>query len=326
MLLPIVQLLAGLAALVVGGHFLVQGATRIALFARLSTAVIGLTVVAMGTSLPEMAVSIQAHVGGSTDIAMGNIIGSTIFNISAILGITAIVVPISVKMQTIRLEYPVMVVVAGLVVLLCRDLLVDRIEGGFLFLGLVMFTAFVVFLSRREVASDETNSLEREVQRTAGLKSGTGRAWGVNIFLVVFGIAALIGGADLVVTGAETIAYAIGIEKRIVGLTVVAMGTSLPELATSAMAAMQGEKDLALANVIGSNLFNLLGVLGVTALVLPVPLNPAASFDNWVMFGFCVALFPLMLFGRKVSRLDGVLLVTGLAVYLTFVVMTRGVV
>jgi cation:H+ antiporter len=127
------------------------------------------------------------------------------------------------------------------------------------------------------------------------------------------------------VTGAETIAYAIGIDERIVGLTVVAMGTSLPELATSAVAAMQGEKDLALANVIGSNLFNLLGVLGVTALVLPVPLNPAASFDNWVMLGFCVALFPLMYFGRKVSRLDGVLLVTGLAVYLTFVVMTRGV-
>jgi len=157
MLLPIVQLLAGLTALVIGGHFLVQGATRIALFARVSAAVIGLTVVAMGTSLPEMAVSIQAHLGGSTDMAMGNIIGSTIFNISAILGITAIVVPISVRMQTIRLEYPVMVVVAGLVVLLCRDLLVDRIEGAFLFLALVLFTAFVVFLSRREVAADEAN-------------------------------------------------------------------------------------------------------------------------------------------------------------------------
>lgn len=325
MLIPIVQLLAGIAALVIGGHYLVQGATRIALFARLSAAVVGLTIVAMGTSLPEMAVSVQAHAGGSTDMAMGNIIGSSIFNIGAILGITAIVVPISVKMQTIRLEYPVMVVVAGIVVLLCRDLLVDRIEGGFLFLSLVLFTAFVVYLSRREVAADDANSLEREVKRTAGLKAGTGRAWGLNILLVAFGIAALIGGAKLVVAGAETIALSMGIDKRIVGLTVVAMGTSLPELATSAVAALQGEKDIALANVIGSNLFNLLGVLGVTALVLPVPLNPAASFDNWVMLGFCVALFPLMMFGRKVSRLDGVLLITALAVYLTFIVMTRGV-
>ena len=325
MTVSIVQLVGGIAALVVGGHYLVQGATRIALFARVSAAVIGLTVVAMGTSLPEMAVSIQAHVGGSTDLAMGNIIGSTIFNIGAILGITAIAIPISVKMQTIRVEYPVMVVVAGIVVLLCRDLMVDRVEGAFLFLALVLFTAFVVFLSRREVAEDEENALEREVQRTAGLRAGKGRAWGLNIFLVVIGIFALTGGAKLVVLGAETIAISIGVDKRIIGLTVVAMGTSLPELATSFVAALQGERDLALANVIGSNLFNLLGVLGATALVLPVPLNPAASFDNWVMLGFCVALFPLMFFGRRVSRMDGVLLVTGLAVYLTFIVMTRGV-
>ena len=325
MTVSIVQLVGGIAALVVGGHYLVQGATRIALFARVSAAVIGLTVVAMGTSLPEMAVSIQAHVGGSTDLAMGNIIGSTIFNIGAILGITAIAIPISVKMQTIRVEYPVMVVVAGIVVWLCRDLMVDRVEGAFLFLALVLFTAFVVFLSRREVAEDEENALEREVQRTAGLRAGKGRAWGLNIFLVVIGIFALTGGAKLVVLGAETIAISIGVDKRIIGLTVVAMGTSLPELATSFVAALQGERDLALANVIGSNLFNLLGVLGATALVLPVPLNPAASFDNWVMLGFCVALFPLMFFGRRVSRMDGVLLVTGLAVYLTFIVMTRGV-
>ena len=325
MLLSIVQLIAGVTALFVGGHYLVQGATRIALFARVSAAVVGLTVVAMGTSLPEMAVSIQAAAGGSTDLAMGNIIGSTIFNIGAILGITAIVVPISVKMQTIRVEYPVMVIVAGIVVLLCRDLMVDRLEGGFLFLALLLFTAFVVFLSRREVAADEANSLAREVKRTASLKAGKGRAWGMNIFLVSIGIVALIGGADLVVRGAVTIANSIGVDERIIGLTVVAMGTSLPELATSAVAALQGERDLALANIIGSNLFNLLGVLGATALVFPVPLNAAASLDNWVMLGFCVALFPLMIFGRKVSRLDGVLLVAGLTTYLCYLVLTRGV-
>ena len=307
-----------------GGHYLVQGATRIALFARISASVVGLTVVAMGTSMPELAVSIDAHLHESTDLAFGNIVGSTIFNIGAILGITAILIPVPVKRQTIRIEYPIMLAVAGLVLLLCRDLEVDRIEGGFLFLVLILFMVSVVHLSKREMAADEASSLERDVQRAAKFKGGKGRAWGVSIVMVVVGIAALVWGAELVVDGAEAIALAIGVDKRVIGLTVVAMGTSLPELATSAVAALQGERDIALANVIGSNLFNLLCVLGITALVLPVPLNPAASLDNWVMLGFCVALFPLMIFGRRVSRLDGLLLVTGLCVYVTYLVMTRG--
>ncbi len=325
MTVAIIQLIVGVAALFGGGHYLVQGATRIALFARISASVVGLTVVAMGTSMPELAVSVDAHLHDSTDLAFANIVGSTIFNIGAILGITAIFIPVAVKRQTIRIEYPIMLAVAGLVLLLCRDLEVDRIEGGFLCLLLILFTVFVVYLSRREVAAEEASSLERDVQRTAKFKHGKGRAWGMSALMVLVGFVALKYGADFVVEGAQTIAYAIGVDERVVGLTVVAMGTSLPELATSAVAALQGERDIALANVIGSNIFNLLCVLGVTALVLPVPLNPAASADNWVMFGFCVALFPLMFFGRRVSRLDGVLLVAGLCVYLTYVVLTRGV-
>ena len=324
MLPAIVQLIGGVAALFVGGHFLVKGATRIALFARVSASVVGLTVVAMGTSLPEMAVSVGAAARGITDLAFANIIGSTIFNVGAILGIAAIVTPITVKQQTIRLEYPVMLVTAAVVVLLCRDLMVDRIEGGFLFLALMFFPAFVVHLSRRAVDDDEAQALEREVRRTAGLKCGKGRAWSMCITLVTVGIVALIWGADLVVRGAVTVAHAIGVDERIIGLTVVAMGTSLPELATSTVAAWQGERDLALANVIGSNLFNLLGVLGATALIFPVPLNSAASLDNWVMLGFCAVLFPLMMIGRKVSRVDGIFLVAALVGYLTYVVLTRG--
>jgi len=323
--LAIIQLIAGIAALGIGGHYLVQGATRIALFARISAAVVGLTVVAMGTSLPEMAVSVNAAAGGSTDMAMGNIIGSTIFNIGAILGITAIVIPISVRIQTLRIEYPVMLLVAAAVVVLCQDSSVDRLEGGFLFFSLILFTIFVVYLSRREVADEDAVTLEREVQRTARLEGGTGLAWSVSIFLVIIGIVALVGGAKLVVWGAETIAIAIGVDGRIIGLTVLAMGTSLPELATSAVAAWQGERDLALANVIGSNIFNLLGVLGATALAFPVPLDQAAKMDNWVMLGFCAVLLPLMYFKRKVSRFDGVLLVVGLCAYVTYLVLTRGV-
>ena len=197
MLLALVQLLAGVTALFVGGHYLVQGATRIALFARISAAVVGLTVVAMGTSLPEMAVSVEAAARGSTDLAYANIVGSSIFNIGAILGITAIVVPVAVKRQTIRIEYPFMLVVAAVVVLLCRDLLVDRIEGAFLFLALILFTVFVVYLSRRAVEQDEAKSLEQDVQRAARFKEGKGRAWSISIVMVSMGIVALIGGADL---------------------------------------------------------------------------------------------------------------------------------
>lgn len=322
MSLAILQLIAGVAILFVGGHYLVQGATRIALFARISTSVVGLTVVAMGTSLPEMAVSLNAHVGGVTDIAYANVIGSTIFNIGAILGLTAIMIPIAVKSQTIRVEYPFMFVVACVVLLLCRDDVVDRIEGAFLFLALILFTLFVVYLARRDVQDDEAVVLEQEVKRTAKLRGGAKRAWGLNLLLVVLGIAALVGGAKLVVLGATTVAEAIGVSNRVIGLTVVAMGTSLPELATSIVAAIQGEKDLALANVIGSNVFNLLGVLGVTALVIPVPITPAAVFDSVVMLGFCAALFPLMLWGRRVSRIDGGILVLGLVAYLTYVIIS----
>ena len=308
-----------------GGHYLVRGATRIALLARVSTAVVGLTVVAMGTSLPEFAVTMRAAAQGNTDLAYANIIGSTIFNIGMILGVSAVVAPMIVKRQTLRLEYPFMFAVACVVLLLCRDRQIDRLEGGFLGISLVLFTAYVVYLARHEVDEDEAAALEREVRSAARIKGSAYRAWGVNTFLVVLGITALVSGADQIVRGAIRIAEIWGVPERIIGLTIVAMGTSLPELATSAVAAREGEHEIALTNVIGSNLFNLLGVLGATALIFPVPIHPAAaSIDNWVMLGFCAAMFPLMWFGRRVSRLDGIILLTGFVAYLTFLVMSRG--
>jgi cation:H+ antiporter len=291
-----------------------------------STAVVGLTVVAMGTSLPELAVSMGAAARGSTDLAYANIIGSTIFNIGMILGVAAVIAPMVVKHQTFRLEYPFMFVVACIVLLLCRsDDQIDRLEGAFLVIALTLFTAYVVYLAQREVDEDEAAVLEREVQRAANVKGGVRRAWGINGLLIVLGIAALVLGADQVVRGAVKIAIIWNVPERMIGLTVVAMGTSLPELATSAVAAKEGEHEIALANVIGSNLFNLLGVLGATAVLFPVPINPAArDLDNWVMLGFCAAMFPLMWFGRRVGRWDGVLLLTGFTAYMGFVILSRG--
>lgn len=323
--LAALQLFIGLVVLFLGGHYLVQGATRVALLGRVSTAVVGLTVVAMGTSFPELAVSVGAAIKGSTELAYGNIIGSTIFNIGAILGVSAVLAPIAVSRQTIRLEYPFMFIVAATVLLLCRDAVIDRLEGAFLLIALVLFTAYVVHLAQREVIEDEALALDREVKRTANLQGGLGRAWGVNLALVLVGIVTLVLGADQVVRGAVEIAVFWGVDERTIGLTVVAIGTSLPEFATSVVAAKQGEHEIALANVIGSNLFNLLGVLGATALVLPVTITrPAASVDNWVMLAFCGAMFPLMWFGKRVGKLDGAILLVGLAIYMVYLISTRG--
>lgn len=324
MWLAFTQLLFGLVLLFGGGHYLVRGATRIALLARVSTAVVGLTVVAMGTSLPELAVSMRAAAHGSTDLAYGNIIGSTIFNIGMILGLSALIAPMVVQHQTLRLEYPFMFVVAAIVLLLCRDSLIDRTEGVFLVIALILFTVYVIHLAQRQVDEDEALAFQREVEKAAHVRDGVGRAWGINALLVALGIGALIGGADQAVAGAVKIAVIWGVDERMIGLTVVAMGTSLPELATSVVAAKEGEHEIALANVIGSNLFNLLGVLGATATIFPVPINDAAkNIDNWVMLGFCAAMFPLMWFGRRVGRWEGLVLLAGFAVYLGFLLLVR---
>lgn len=323
MLTFLVQLVVGLVVLFTGGHFLVRGATRVALLARLSATVVGLTVVAMGTSLPEMAVSVWAAQRGAVELAYGNIIGSSIFNIGMILGIAAIVAPLAVRRQTIRLEYPFMLLVALLVVLLVRDAAIDKIEGIALLILLVWFTTYIVWLARREAAGDEVLAIQRDVARTAHLEAGAARAWSKNVALVLVGIAALLLGADQVVRGAVGIARTWGVEERVIGLTIVAMGTSLPELATSVVAARQGEREIALANVIGSNLFNLLAVLGATAIVRPVPVTPAAMVDTWVMLGFTAAMLPLMWVGRRVGRWDGVILLGGFVGYLAYLVVTR---
>lgn len=326
MTISVLRLIGGLIVLFGGGHYLVKGATRIALHTRISIGVIGLTVVAMGTSLPELAVSVGAASRGVTDLAFANIVGSTIFNIGMILGIAALLLPISIKRQTIRIEYPFMLGVAVLVVLLCLNGTVGFAEGILLLSLLVLFTLLVIYLARRQVAGDEALQLERDVQRAANLETGAAPSWSRSLFWVALGIAALVLGADQAVQGAVTVAQIWGVSERIIGLTVVAMGTSLPELATSVVAARRGEQEIALGNVIGSNIFNLLAVLGTTAIVVPVQINPRAlELDNWVMLAFCAAMLPLMFFGqRKLSRIDGLILLTGFGAYMSYLVLAGG--
>ncbi len=324
MLIATLQLAGGLVVLFVGGHYLVRGAVAVALLARVSTAVVALTVVSIGTSLPELAVSLDAAARGATDISFGNIIGSNIFNVGAILGLAAILAPIPVLRQTLRIEYPIMFAVSCVAVLLAANGLVGRLEGGLLLGGLVAFIAYAVWLARHPRTGDDPHTPAREIERNTHVQSGTARAWGVNVALVAAGMGALVVGADLAVRGAVAAANLLHVPERVIGLTVIAMGTSLPELATSLIAARRGEQEIALGNVVGSNIFNLLGILGATAAIFPVPVNPRAeSLDNWVMLAFSAALLPLMLERRAVTRWNGMLLLGGFVVYMTFVVVTR---
>jgi cation:H+ antiporter len=315
----VIQLVVGMVVLFVGGDYLVRGATRIALSARISTTVVALTVVAMGTSLPELAVSLGAGFRHSIDLAYGNIIGSNVFNIGAILGIGAVISIIPVQRQTVRVEYPFMFLVSAGAVLLARDGFVDRIEGTFLIVALALFTVFLIRHSRRDVAAAEAGELEREVERTARADPKAGAGWGKAIAAVVLGMIALALGADQAVRGAVELAGIWGVQERIIGLTVVALGTSLPELATTIVAIRRNQPEMALGNIIGSNIFNILGILGATATVFTITVNPEANrIDVWVMLAFSAAIFPMMYWGKCIRRRDGIVLLTGFLAYLTY--------
>ena len=321
MFLALLALVAGLVILGMGGHYLVQGATGIALLARVSTAVVALTVVAMGTSVPELAVSLNAASRGSTDLAYGNIVGSCIFNIGAILGIAALIKSISAR-HTNWVEYGIMLFVTCAVLVLARDREIDRFDGAFLAVTLIIFVTYAVYLASRGVPPGEAITMEREVRRTAHLEEGAVLAWGRNIAYVGAGFIALALGAHLSVLGGVSIARTLGVEERILGLTVLAMGTSLPELATCIVAMKRGEQEIVLGNIIGSNIFNLLAILGITASIFPVPIHEsAAALDNWVILAFTVALLPMMLLGQRITRTNAVLLLAGFVSYMGYVVV-----
>jgi cation:H+ antiporter len=323
MTISLLLLMGGFIVLTAGGHYLVEGSVRIALLARISSAVVGLTVVAMGTSMPELAVSLGAAARGATDISYGNVVGSNIFNIAAILALTAIIKAVPVERQTVRLEYPFMVLASWIMLLLSRDGLMDRLEGAFFLFSLVAFVAYAVRLARQDVSVKEAAEIARQVDEVVGDKAT--QAWGRNVGLIALGIVGLVIGSELMVRGAVTIARDFGITERVIGLTIVAMGTSLPELATSIVAARRNESAIALGNVIGSNIFNVLAILGATSVLIPVPVNPIAiSVDNWVMLAFTVALFPMMWLGKRVTRRDGIVLLAGFLAYMIYLLVPQG--
>ena len=310
---------AGLVLLVGGGEALVRGASGIALLARLTPAVVGLTIVAAGTSMPELVVSTQAAIIGNPGLAVGNVVGSNLFNIAAILGLTAMIRPLRIQGNTVRLEWPVMMLAAFQFHLLARDGAIDRLEGGYLLTAMVAFTAYAVWLGRTSATPVE-NEAYAELA-TASLGRSRMHALAFNLGAVVLGVGLLAGGSTLLVRGAVGVAGALGVSDTTIGLTIVAAGTSMPELVTSLVAVWRGRDDIAVANVVGSNIFNVLGIMGTTAVIHPLDVpSEIIARDDWWMLGASAILFPLMKTGMRVNRVEGAVLLIGFVVYTTLLV------
>lgn len=307
----------GAVVLAYAGDRLVEFAAAIAEKARLTPAVIGLTVVAAGTSAPELLVSVTGALRGAPGIAMGNVVGSNVANIGLILGICALIVPIPVARGVLRFEYPFLVLASWIALLLCRDGWLDRLEGAFFLGSMAGFVAYAVWVARGEITTAEKSLVGEAVpERAAGLSRGPTWKLALGILGALVG---LVAGAQALVSGSVTLARALGVTERVVGLTVVSVGTSLPELAVSVAAALRKQQEMAVANAVGSNIFNLLMILGAAGLLRPLLIDPhIIAVDLWVMLGFTVLLFPLVVRRGLLSRASGAGLLAAYGCYIAW--------
>ena len=319
MLTHFLMLALGLVTLVVGADAMVRGASRLAVTFGISPLVVGLTVVAFGTSAPELAVSVGATLGGNPDLAIGNVIGSNIANILLILGISALITPLLVAEQIIRQEVPINIGASVLMVVMALDGSISRLEGAILFALVIAYTVFLIRQSRRA-------SREVEEEFASEIPSSDwDRHWSVQAALIVGGLALLVLGADWLVDAAVAVAQAFGVSDLVIGLTIVAVGTSMPEVATSIVAALRGQRDIAVGNVVGSNVFNIFAVIGATGLVsatgIPVP-EAARNFDLWVMLAVAFACLPILITGREIARWEGGVFLGYYAAYTAWLVLS----
>jgi cation:H+ antiporter len=329
--LTLVLFVIGLVLLVVGAEALVKGASKLAAGIGISPLIIGLTIVAFGTSSPEMAVSVSSSLAGNADIAVGNVVGSNIFNVLFILGASALIAPLVVSRQLIRLDVPIMIGVSVLTWLFCMDLSISRLEGVILFAGIIAYTVFLIMQSRREklakaaAAKEAREAKEGKDEFEAEYSEKPKGTAGVlkNIVFIVIGLVLLVIGSRWLVDGATAIARSIGVDDVVIGLTIVAAGTSLPEVATSILASIRGERDIAVGNVVGSNIFNILAVLGLSGIVAPAGLPVAASiqnFDNIVMIFVALACLPIFFTGLEIKRWEGAIFLLYYVAYTVYLV------
>lgn len=317
MFLTVLLLLAGFAILIKGADFLVNGASSAAKKYGISNLAIGLTVVAFGTSMPELIVSLLSSLDGKNDASFGNVIGSNNFNLLFILGISGIIYPLVVQRNTVKFEVPLSLLAAGVLFLLVNDALVlggtenllSRIDA---FILLAFFVGFLLYIYRTMKSSTALD--EGEPIKIYSMP--------ISVGMVTLGLVMLIGGGKLVVDSAIEIAQSFGLSEKIIGLTILAAGTSLPELATSAVAAYRKNTDIAIGNVVGSNIFNIFFILGICGLVNPIPFNTALNFDLKVLMASTVVLMVFMftLTQRKLDRWEAIMLLAGYVAYTVFLV------
>lgn len=317
MLIALLLLLGGLVLTVYGANWLVDGASSLAKKMKISNLVIGLTVVALGTSMPEFVVSFISSFHGNTDIAIGNVVGSNIVNILLILGVSAMVYPITVQHSTVWKEIPFTLLAALVLFFMANDFLIDGASASYVSRidGLILLCFFLIFIYYSFETSKNSTETELLVVKIFPV-------W-KSLFLLVIGIGALVGGGKILVTGAVDIAKELGISEAVIGLTVVAVGTSVPELATSVVAALKKNSDIAMGNVVGSNIFNIFFILGTSATISPLPFNPSMNMDLLICIAASLLLFGFMFTGQKskINRMEGAMFTLAYIGYIVYMVV-----
>jgi cation:H+ antiporter len=317
MLTQLLILAAGIAILSYGADLFVRGASGVAERFGISPLVIGLVIVGFGTSTPELAVNVGAAVSGSTDIAIGNVVGSNIANVGVILGLAAVVAPLAVQLRIVRVELPIVIGISFLLWALASFGEIKRWEGAIMLAAFGAFFWYLVKTSKDEPAVVQQEYTAENPPRGEGWKS---------VAFIVVGLGGLMGGAHLAVEAAVGLARIIGLSELVIGLTIVAIGTSLPELASSVAAARRGHADIAIGNVLGSNIYNILFVLGATSVIAPLPTTAPTLMwlDIPVMIAFAVVLAPMMMMGLKITRWNGALLLSGYTAYVAYLLHRAG--
>ncbi|HSV87050.1 MAG TPA: calcium/sodium antiporter [Bacteroidales bacterium] len=311
MILDVLSVFGGLVLLYFGASFLIKGAVSVAMRAGVSVLVVGLTVVAYGTSMPEMVVSTMASFKDAGDIAVGNVVGSNIFNIAVILGISSLISPMRVNLKVLRFDTPVMLGVALLFLLIFADFRISRLDAILLFVLAVAYTVFNIVKSRKDEKKAEELGIEPSISKIP-------RSVFIDIGFILLGIGVLILGSNFLVTGSTALARVFGASEAFIGLTIVAAGTSLPELATSLVAALKKQSDIAIGNVVGSNIFNILAILGISGIIHPIEATGISSVDILVMIGFSALVIPLMKTDVKISRREGAIMLLAYIAYVAY--------
>lgn len=320
-IIPVLYLIVGFVLLVKGADFFVEGASSIAKRMHIPTIVIGLTIVAFGTSAPELAVSLSAAIKGSNDIAIGNVVGSNIFNLLVVIGVSAMISPLTVKRSMIKKDYPLSIFAAVLLGVLCLDSVLfhakettlGRMDG----VSLLVCFVFFMYITVREGLRGRKDAKKGHEDEVENMSFPIGK----SIVLLVVGLAGIVFGGDLSVEGAKEIARAFGLSEALIGLTIVAIGTSLPELVTSIVAAKKGESDIALGNVVGSNLFNIFFILGCSATILPMHVSGTYIYDIGLLIIVSVLAFIPIAKSKKVGRVMGGVMTLAYVAYTVYLIM-----